>query len=130
MKSRTLTCITAMMLFAALASIGLAAQEQTTHFRHYKLIDIGTFGGPASYINAAFALGSPNQINNRAMAVGSASTDTPTVLGSKAICGGVDGIVPFIFHAFQWQNGEKLDLGALGRDPTEECSEAVSINAN
>jgi hypothetical protein len=128
-KSRTLTCITAITLLAALAMcVPLRGQGQTMHFRHYKLIDIGTFGGPASYINAQFALGAPNQINNREMAVGSASTDTPTALfPSKVICGGIDGIVPFIFHAFAWQNGEKRDLGALGAVPAEECSEAVSI---
>ena len=132
MKSRTLICVSAITLFAAQAfPVWVAAQGQTTHFRHYKLIDIGTFGGPASYINAPFALGAPNQINNRKTAVGSASTDTPSALfPSKAICGGVDGIVPFVFHAFEWQNGQKKDLGALGKHPATECSEAVSINAN
>src|SRR5437016_4351736 len=90
MKSRTLMCITATAFFVALAlPVRLAAQVQTTNFRHYKLIDIGTFGGPASYINVPFALGAPNQISNRGIAVGSASTDTPTALfPSKAICGG------------------------------------------
>src|SRR5215813_5674971 len=132
MKSRTLTCITAITLFVSVAvSVHWAAQQSTTSFRRYKLIDIGTFGGPASYINAPFALGAPNQINNRGIAVGSASTDTPSDLfPSKAICGGVDGVVPFVFHAFQWQHGEKKDLGALGKHPAKECSEAVSINAN
>src|SRR5579872_1965121 len=107
-------CIAA-SLFAALAvPVQLAAQGQTTTFRHYKLIDLGTFGGPASYINVQFAQGAPNQINNPGTAVGAAATTTPTPPPppNKQICGGVDGIVPFIFHAFAWQNGELTDLGA------------------
>lgn len=83
MKSRTLTYIIAMALLAALAlPIRLAAQDaaasaKKAQHRHYKLIDMGTFGGPASYINAPFAAGAPNQINNRGMVVGSAATDSP-----------------------------------------------------
>ena len=62
MKSRTLTCIAATALFAVLAIPGrVPAQEHTTHFRHYKLIDIGTFGGPASYVNNPLALGAPTK---------------------------------------------------------------------
>ncbi len=66
MKSGTLVCITAMTLFAALAipvRLRVAAQEQPTtqqdgstqaaqaqHVR-YKLVDLGTFGGPASNLS-------------------------------------------------------------------------------
>ena len=57
--------------------------------------------------------------------VGAAATDKPTP-PNKQICGGPDGLVPFVFHAFVWQEGEKKDLGAL---PGVECSEAVSINS-
>jgi hypothetical protein len=48
MKSRTLTCITVMTIFAALAiPVQLAAQ----HTR-YKLIDLGTLGGPPAKLTA------------------------------------------------------------------------------
>ena len=52
MKSRTLTSIISTILFAALAvPIRLAAQErQNKQQPHYKLIDLGTLGGPNSGI--------------------------------------------------------------------------------
>jgi probable HAF family extracellular repeat protein len=142
MKS-LLVSIAAMSLFAGLASpLRLVAQEQKElrglegerkgeHHR-YKFVDLGTFGGPASYINNAMALGAPNQINKPGTAVGAAATATPIPPPppNTQICGGIDGSVPFIFHAFAWQNGRLTDLGALGASPDVECSEADSINAN
>jgi uncharacterized membrane protein len=59
------------------------------------------------------------------------ATQIPPPPPQRLICGGTDGIVPFIFHAFEMQPSElKKDLGALGAHPEVECSEAVSINAN
>ena len=96
MKSRALICIAAMTLFAALLTPAqLGAQGQATHFRHYKLIDIGTFGGPYSYINQYFTFGSHNQINQPGTIVGSAATSNPTSPTSDFfVCGGLDGAVP------------------------------------
>ena len=54
MKSKTL-CITAMILLAGLVCASqLAAQGNQDHHQqhhHYKLIDIGTLGGPSSYFD-------------------------------------------------------------------------------
>jgi probable HAF family extracellular repeat protein len=133
MKSNLSTAVAMITLLAALAlPTTLAAQDNQIqepkhdHDRHhrYKLIDLGTFGGPDSYVNAAFALGSTHQISERAVVVGAAATSTPAP-PNKAICGGPDGLVPNIFHAFEWRNGELIDLGAL---PGIECSEATAIN--
>jgi probable HAF family extracellular repeat protein len=131
MKLKRLVWTIAIMLCAALAvPAWLAAQlrvgeeHQATHHR-YKLVDLGTLGGPESYVNAAFSLGAPNQINRRGAVVGAAATSTPAP-PNKQVCGGPDGQVPFVFHAFAWQDGVLTDLGAL---PGVECSEAVSINA-
>lgn len=121
MRFKSSIGIVAVGVFAELCVTPLLNAEH----RRYKLVDIGTFGGPESYVNAAFSLGSPNQINHRGTVVGAAATTVPAP-PNKQICGGPDGLVPFVFHAFEWRNGALTDLGAL---PGVECSQAVSINA-
>jgi probable HAF family extracellular repeat protein len=104
-------------------------RQKLVKHHHYQLIDIGTFGGPASYINNQISLGAPNQINSRGAAVGAAATSIPAPPNSNdPICQGQDGIVPFVFHAFKWQDGAVTDLGTLPGD--DNCSVATSINAN
>jgi probable HAF family extracellular repeat protein len=127
MKSRTLVCVTAMTLFAALsASVRQAAQGQTTHFRHYKLIDIGTFGGPASFVNPTF--NAVPALNSHGTLVGASGTAVPTTSTSDFfVCGGGEGDLPNVFHAFKWQNGSITDLGAFAPRKTN-CSNAVSVN--
>jgi hypothetical protein len=61
MNSRTLTWIIAMTSLAALAMpLGLTAQSPSNKkfHHHYKLIDMGTSGGPESSING-FEYGGP-----------------------------------------------------------------------
>ena len=114
MKSKTFTWFTVMTLFAALGmSIRVYAQETQegdAQHHHYKLIDLGTFGGPASYISndpsgdgAASGILSP-----RGNVVGEADTSVPDP--HPAFCSNPDC---FVGHAFQSQNGILIDLGAL-----------------
>jgi probable HAF family extracellular repeat protein len=133
-KSKALTNFMVVALLAALAiPAQLAAQERNSEEHHaehhrYKLVDMGTFGGPESYINNAFTFGSTNQINRRGTAVGGSATSTPTTPTSNGfICGGLDGTVPFVDHAFKWQDGDVTDLGTLPGGGN--CSVATSINA-
>ena len=67
MKSRTLILAIAMTLFAALAlPVPLAAQHTK-----YKLIDLGTFGGPASLIAQAAGPQNPARaLTSRGVVVG------------------------------------------------------------
>jgi hypothetical protein len=112
MKSRILKCITATTLFAGLAvPLGFAAQDDAAQannpkHHHYKLIDIGTFGGPESYLNPTPVIGSPDQLNSQGTTVGGAGTPIPTTpTNNPAICGGFEGIVPFVNHALEWRDG-------------------------
>jgi probable HAF family extracellular repeat protein len=130
MKLAKLKCIAAITLFAALVSPArLAAQDNTPpQHHHYQLIDMGTFGGPESYINSPMSLGAPNQMNSSGTTVGSSATSIPSPPHTNlAICGGLDGTVHFVFHAFQWQDDKVTDLGALPGH--HNCSVATSINA-
>ena len=102
------------LLFAALALPGrLAAKDDQDHnnkHHHYQLIDMGTFGGPASYFNSLFAPPGSNpgrMINKHGIFVGWADTSTPDPFPSFCFtdC--------FVSHAFEWQEGAATDLGTL-----------------
>jgi probable HAF family extracellular repeat protein len=116
MKSRILTCFTAIALLAALSvSVQTAAQNNHHNHRpthhHYQLIDVGTFGGPSAFIcNDPTNDGGPCPVlNNRGTVVGAAETSIPdpNYPNSCLFCD------PFISHAFRWQDGKLADLGAL-----------------
>jgi probable HAF family extracellular repeat protein len=92
----------------------------------YKLVDLGTLGGRASYVNPPWSLGAPNQMNRRGVTVGSAATSVPTSFGCP-FCNGLNGQVFNVFHAFKWSDGVLKDLGALPGQLTN--SVATSINA-
>jgi probable HAF family extracellular repeat protein len=112
MKSRILTCITAMTLFAGLASpVRLAAQ----HTR-YKLIDLGTFGGPAS---------TPNLLSGRGVVLGDAQLASPFPPKSNPFACPFPSGFPNVAHAFKWQNGVLKDLGTL---PRGYCTVDNAIN--
>jgi hypothetical protein len=79
MKSRTLTCITAITLFAAVTvPVRLAAQGHT----RYKVIDVGTLGGPNSLPPLPLFEGSasgPESLSRAGTFTGQADTATPDV---------------------------------------------------
>jgi probable HAF family extracellular repeat protein len=114
---------------------GQSARAETAHAAagkqhlHYKLIDLGTFGGPFSYLatsNAVTGPGAINQVlNNQGTVVGWADTST------------VDPFAPYCFSpfpgdcflpiAFQRQKGVLTNLGVL---PGGDASAAFWISDN
>jgi hypothetical protein len=98
-KTRSCSSILITTLFAlAIPVSGTAAQKR----HHYKLIDIGTFGGPNSY----FTFITGRSLNNRGLAIGSADT-------SLAVNPPFCFIDCYLVRAFQWHEGELTDLGGL-----------------
>jgi probable HAF family extracellular repeat protein len=122
MKPRNLMCITAMTLFTLLAIpariVGQDNQDHNQKRHRYKLIDLGTFGGPQSYLPPI----GTGVLNNQGVVAGSADTPTPDPF--PAFCFNPDC---FVSHAFQTQNGVLTDLGAL---PGGASSASTWISAN
>jgi probable HAF family extracellular repeat protein len=115
MKFRKLMCFTAATLSAALAiPVSLAAQDNRDnnnrkHYR-YQLNDLGTFGGPSSYVPIVFyeinGTAGARAISNHGTVAGFADTST------------VDPLCYFendcyYPNAFQWQDGVLTNLGGL-----------------
>ena len=124
MKSKTFTWFTVMTLFAVLGmSIRVYAQEKQerdAQHHHYKLIDLGTFGGPNSGVNIEPF---QNVINSKGTVVGGADTSMPTPEpGCYNPVGNPDC---FISHAFVWKSNSLKDLGTL---PGGNYSFAAAIN--
>src|ERR1700751_1042865 len=89
MKSKTLASFTMMTLFATLAiPVGLSGQKQNDEpkHHHYKLIDLGTFGGPNSGFTENFLDldgGAAVQVlSNQGTVMAGADTSTPDPFGN------------------------------------------------
>ncbi len=111
-------------LLAALAlaiPAQLAAQGSAKEHIRYKLIDLGTLGGPHSYGSVN---GEGFQLLNDAGVISSfADTASPDPFAPNFCYNPLDC---FMSHAFRWKDGVIIDLGAL---PGMNSSAAGSINA-
>src|SRR5215469_4493001 len=101
------------VLIAGLPSVLVSAQQSHHKHHHYKLIDIGTFGGQQNYINGddllAPYIGPAQNVNSARALIGWADTSTPDPYGPN-FCFNGDC---FVSHAFQWRDGFRTDLGVL-----------------
>src|SRR5947207_14077940 len=107
MKSRTLILATAIALLTVLVlSIPVAAQRI-----RYKLVDLGTFGGPASYFTSP-GIGPGSQVlSNRGMLAGKADTPIPDPNGTDPNSCAVPSC--FDTHVVRWVKGVLNGHGAL-----------------
>ena len=119
MKPGTLAFITGFIFLLTLAlPVQLAAQQHTL----YRLIDIGTFGGPASYLGDPGVGPGVLHLNNRGVLIGHADT----AFSDPNAPDNCDNPDCFLSHGFRWEDGVLTDLGTL---PGGNRSQAISINA-
>ena len=114
MRSYSSILITTLLALAIPLS-GAAAQKH----HHYKLVDLGTFGGPTAYgsIN-----GPGLQLINNAGVVSSFADTAMPDPNAPTFCYNPDC---FLSHAFHWQDGVLTDIGAL---PGANSSASGPIN--
>src|SRR5215471_18483889 len=106
MTTLALALVLAMRLVSAARAAAQSGQQP-----RYRLIDLGTFGGPAT----SFPI-----LNKHGIAAGWANTSTP-----DPFCFGASNC--FATHAFRAQNGVMTDLGVLNVGTN---SAALSISTN
>ena len=84
-------------------SLALPLITQAGQNPRYKLVDLGTFGGPSSTFNDF-----SKTINNPGTVVGGADTPVPDPFAPNCFSASC-----FVMHAFEWQGGVLTDLGTL-----------------
>lgn len=122
MKSERVMWVTAVAVFAVLASaIPLAGQDRQIHTKHhhYKLIVVGTLGGPQSFGDAGH---NAANINSMGLAAGVADTAIPDPFYPlyNPVFASLIGLDPYIYHGFIAKGSTPIDLGGLpgGTDST------------
>ncbi len=119
MKSRTSMWLPAVSLLALAMPIGIAAQDSPAQnnrnrHHHYKLIDVGTPGGPASHYSDQ-GVGSLI-LNERGLVAGWGDTLLPDPNDPSH----------YLSHAFRYEDGIFTDLGSL---PGPNNSVITGVNA-
>ena len=131
MKRNSILTIAVFVILANLVAlpVGLTPSKRqdrkNAKHHHYQLIDMGTFGGPESFLSSPD--NSVPVLNPEGTTVGGSATPTSTTpTSSPFVCGGLESLVPNVNHAFEWRDGLITDLGSLAGP--DFCSLATSVN--
>jgi len=124
MKSKALVCVVMALLATLAFTVQMSAQDgrhsEGAKHHHYKVVDLGTFGGPGSGVNCC-----DHQITARGVVVGSA--DTSAANPNPGCFNGPLGVPDCnVNQAFEWRDGTLTDLGTL---PGGYNSYSQGINA-
>jgi probable HAF family extracellular repeat protein len=104
MKAKSLTRF---LLAAFVSALAVSNPARAQNAPRYRLIDLGTFGGPQSYVNFP-DISYAQVLNNRGMVAGWADTPVPDLYPDFCFDAGC-----LVAHAFRWQRGVTSDLGVL-----------------
>jgi probable HAF family extracellular repeat protein len=115
MRLRNLTCCAAGVVAVALMPCRATAQENSPKHHQYKLVDVGTFGGPNSVYNVFTRIG-----RNDGTIVGAANTADPDLFAPYCF-----DSTCFVQHAWKWSHGVLTDLGVL-RDEYSSYTNAIN----
>ncbi len=116
MRSRVAPCLLATVLLAVPAGLGQSAVHAQYQQRYpYVLVDVGTFGGPSSYLDEQ-----GNTLNDSGAFVG--NVDSAVHDPNPTQCWNSDCLVS---PGFKWQNGNRIELGPL---PGGASSAPFSVN--
>jgi probable HAF family extracellular repeat protein len=80
-------------------------KEEKKEHHHYKLVDMGTLGGPSSLSQEPATL----DVNSRGVAIAQADTSIPDPYSPNCL----QPSTCLVNHAITWHNGVQTDLGAL-----------------
>jgi probable HAF family extracellular repeat protein len=124
MKSRSSICIAAVTACAALAiPVGLAAQDKQVRndhhsYHHYQLVDLGTLGGPNSFVTNPLT----NNVNGRGLVLAEAETAISDPYSPNCFVSDCA-----LVHSLLLNGSSTTDLGAL---PGVNNSTPIWINAH
>jgi hypothetical protein len=107
---------------AVLVPLHLTAQQI-----RYKLIDLGTLGGPNS-TPAGFSCAGVQLINNEGTAIATADTSIldPDYPNFNPIF--QPGAYPYVFRPIKWQNGKVIELDSLGAETNSAVAGWITAN--